>query len=175
MSSATKLWKTSIPHSILSDHHMNNLYKQGNILYHFSALTLWASHYFCHHSKSLHFCLILNYWCWNFTLLCSALSMVLNQRCMAWAQRLFPQREKKYIWFLLAGWLGGAAWTSSQPGLSVRGKQAGVSAGRELHALFASELSHVIYKGMGGLEAWIHPLDGYKTWLWLGLDGISPV
>lgn len=82
------------------------------------------------------------------------------------SRRLFPQRKKyDFCWL---GWLGGAAWTVSQPGPSVRGKQARVSAGRELHALFASELSHVTVsstKGWGGWEAWIHALDGYKTWL----------
>lgn len=41
------------------------------------------------------------------------------------------------------GLLGGAAWILCKLGLSVRGKHARVSAGRELHALFASEPLHV--------------------------------
>lgn len=28
----------------------------------------------------------------------------------------------------------------------------------------------VIYREKGGLEAWLHPLDGYKIWLWMWLS-----
>lgn len=103
-----------IPRTILSNHHMNNLYKQGNVLHNFPALTLSA----CSTSRfwpslwKLHFSLTIGSvhrrWCWNFTLRTGPLSMVLNQHRTAWVQRhRLPQREKNENF---AGWMNG--WSS---------------------------------------------------------------
>lgn len=85
-----------------------------------------------------------------------------------------PTEETKYDFCCL----GGASWTSSHPDLSVRDKQGRVSAGRELHALVRSRAvtcDSVIYRGMGGLETWVCPWDGWETGLWTGLSRLIPI
>lgn len=171
---------------------MNNFYKQGNILYDFLFVEIVSLEYVslflssCFKllflsdllSSCLYGLLVLSRRGGAEISLSSAhfhLSLSVQVRCpwfwnsTAWPERksIFPQRKNR--WILLAGWV-----ERHGPCLSVRRKQG--RTGRELHALFASELSHVTASstkrwGAGSLNTSLRWVQN----CWLGLDGILPV
>ncbi len=115
---------------------------------------------------------------------CCHLSPSVEERCpwfwisAAWSEHR-GSSHREFFWGIFAGWLTGWSSLDFVSAGSVCKRQTSQSLSRQGAprpvCFRAVTCDSVIYKGMGGLEAWIHPLDGYKTWRWLGMDGISPL